>query len=89
MIVTKAAVGPPIWTLLPPKKDITNPANIAVISPFSGDTPEAIASAIDNGNAIIATIIPDIISLVICCLVISLFLIIEKNLGIIINHFLI
>ncbi len=31
---------------------------IAVINPFSGDTPEEIPNAIDRGSAIIATIIP-------------------------------
>lgn len=39
------------------------PAIIAVCNPFSGDTPEAIARAIDNGSAIIATIIPAVMSL--------------------------
>ena len=29
-IVANAAVGPAIWTLLPPRNEITNPANIAV-----------------------------------------------------------
>ena len=58
--MANAAVGPDILTLLPPKSAITNPATIAVYSPFSGATPDAIASAIDSGNAIIATIIPAI-----------------------------
>ena len=33
-----------------------NPAMIAVINPFSGDTPEEIPNAMDRGSAIIATI---------------------------------
>ena len=37
-----------------------NPAMIAVINPFSGDTPEEIPNAMDRGSAIIATIIPAI-----------------------------
>ena len=57
-ITTKAPVGPPIWTLLPPNNEIMNPAMIAVINPLSGDTPEEIPNAIDKGSAIIATIIP-------------------------------
>ena len=35
-----------------------NPAMIAVIIPFSGDTPEAIPNAMANGRATIPTIIP-------------------------------
>ena len=65
-IVANAAVGPAICTRLPPKNDITKPANIAVYIPCSGPTPDASASAIDKGSAIIATIIPDIISLMHC-----------------------
>jgi|GEM_PF-1387406 len=41
----KAPVGPPICTLLPPKTEIMNPAITAVIIPFSGETPDAIAKA--------------------------------------------
>ncbi len=41
---------------------------IAVKSPFSGETPEAIAKAIAKGNATIPTIIPAIISLKNCAL---------------------
>ena len=48
--MTKAPVGPPIWTLLPPKKEIINPPIIAVYSPFSGPTPEAMAKAIDRAK---------------------------------------
>ena len=31
MITMKAPVGPPIWTLLPPSREMMNPAIIAVI----------------------------------------------------------
>lgn len=51
----KCPVGPPIWTLLPPNREMMNPAMIAVIIPFSGDTPEAIPKAMANGNATIPT----------------------------------
>lgn len=40
------------------------PAIIAVIIPFSGETPEAIAKAIANGSATIPTINPEIRSFV-------------------------
>ena len=62
-IVANAAVGPAICTLLPPSAEMTKPATIAVNIPASGPTPEASANAIDNGNAIIATIIPAVTSL--------------------------
>ena len=62
-IVANAAVGPAICTLLPPSAEMTKPATIAVKIPASGPTPEASANAIDNGNAIIATIIPVVTSL--------------------------
>lgn len=62
-IVANAAVGPAICTLLPPSAEMTKPATIAVKIPASGPTPEASANAIDNGNAIIATIIPAVTSL--------------------------
>ena len=39
------------------------PATIAVKIPASGPTPDASASAIDSGNAIIATMIPAVTSL--------------------------
>ncbi len=39
------------------------PAIIAVYNPCSGETPDEIANAIDNGRAIIATITPAIASL--------------------------
>ena len=65
-IVAKAAVGPAICTLLPPSAEITNPATIAVKIPASGPTPDASASAMDNGSAIIATMIPAVTSLKNC-----------------------
>ena len=58
-MVANAAVGPAICTRLPPRKDIMKPAIIAVYIPCSGPTPEASASAIDKGSAIIATMIPE------------------------------
>ena len=67
-IVANAAVGPAIWTLLPPRNDITNPAVIAVNIPSFGPTPYARARAIERGSAIIATIIPEITSLTNCFL---------------------
>ena len=62
-ITANAPVGPPIWTRLPPKNEIQNPATIAVNRPRSGPTPLAIAKAIANGSATIPTIIPAIKSL--------------------------
>ena len=56
----KAPVGPPICTLLPPNMEIMNPAMIAVIIPFSGDTPDAIPNAMASGRATIPTMIPAI-----------------------------
>ena len=53
-----AAVGPPICTFEPPKKEIRKPAMIAVCRPFSGVVPLAIASAIASGRAMIATVSP-------------------------------
>ena len=62
------ALGPPIWTRLPPSKEIKKPAIIAVYNPCSGETPEEIANAIESGKAIIATINPAITSLINCSL---------------------
>ena len=56
----KAPVGPPICTLLPPKNEMMNPAITAVIIPFSGETPDAMANAMASGNATIPTIAPAI-----------------------------
>ena len=55
-----APVGPPICTFEPPKTDISKPATMAVMMPFSGETPEAIPKAMANGSATIPTIIPAI-----------------------------
>ena len=63
-IVANAAVGPEMFTLLPPKSAIIKPAIIAVYRPCSGLTPEAIANAIESGSAIIATMMPATISLI-------------------------
>lgn len=60
------AVGPAICTLLPPKAEITKPATIAVKIPACGPTPEASAKAMDNGRAMIATMIPAVTSLTNC-----------------------
>lgn len=65
-MVAKAAVGPAICTLLPPKAEITKPATIAVKIPACGPTPEASAKAMDNGRAMIATMIPAVTSLTNC-----------------------
>ena len=51
MMTMNAPVGPPICTLLPPSKEMMNPAMIAVIIPFSGDTPDAIPNAMARGKA--------------------------------------
>ena len=61
-MVANAAVGPAICTLLPPNAEITNPATMAVKIPASGPTPEASASAMDSGSAMIATMIPAVTS---------------------------
>ena len=57
-----------------------NPAIIAVIKPFSGETPEAMAKAMANGSATIPTIKPEVISFKTCSLLIPLF-ISENNFG--------
>ena len=62
-MVAKAAVGPEIWTVLPPKAEIRKPAMMAVYRPSSGPTPEARARAMDRGRAMMATMIPEIRSL--------------------------
>ena len=43
-----------------PKAEMMNPAMIAVIIPFSGAAPDAIAKAIASGKATMPTIIPAI-----------------------------
>ena len=64
-ITMKAPVGPPIWTLLPPRNETRNPPTTALIGPFSGETPEAIAKAIAKGRATIPTIMPATTSFII------------------------
>ena len=64
MMTMNAPVGPPICTLLPPKKEMINPATMAVMIPFSGVTPDAIPNAMAKGKATIPTMIPAIISVV-------------------------
>ena len=51
-------VGPPICTLLPPKIEMTRPATMAVMMPFSGVTPDAMPKAIASGKATMPTIMP-------------------------------
>jgi hypothetical protein len=53
-----APAGPPIWYRLPPSADTRKPPTIAATSPRSGDTPEAMAMAIDRGSATTATVSP-------------------------------
>ena len=55
-----APVGPPICTLLPPNSEIASPATMAVMMPFSGETPLAIPKAMANGSATIPTMTPAI-----------------------------
>ena len=57
-----APAGPPTWNRLPPRAEMMKPPTIAVYSPRSGDTPEAMAIAIDSGKATIATVSPAIMS---------------------------
>ena len=60
----KAPAGPPIWTRLPPKRDMSPPAIMAVKIPTSGFSPLAIANAIAKGSATIPTVNPANTSLV-------------------------
>lgn len=57
-MTTKAPVGPPIWTRLPPNSEINAPATMAVNRPRSGATPEAMANANAKGKAMIPTLTP-------------------------------
>ncbi len=61
-ITINAPVGPPIWTVLPPKNDTMNPPIMAVISPIVGLTPDAIPKAIARGRATMPTTMPAIMS---------------------------
>src|SRR5690606_21566860 len=54
----KAPVGPPIWTLLPPRSEIRKPATMAVTSPALGSAPAARPTAMLNGRAVIAIVGP-------------------------------
>jgi hypothetical protein len=54
----KAPAGPPICTCEPPSAEIKKPATMAVNSPCSGLTPEAMAKAIANGSATTPTVRP-------------------------------
>ena len=58
-----AIAGPVIAKVVPPKIAATKLPTIAEIIPISGSTPEASATAKDNGIATSATIIPAIKSL--------------------------
>ena len=53
-----APVGPPICTLLPPKSEMARPATMAVMMPFSGDTPLAMPNAMASGRATMPTMTP-------------------------------
>lgn len=57
-MMMKAPVGPPICTLLPPKREIISPAMMAVTNPSVGPTPDEIPKAMANGMATIPTMIP-------------------------------
>ena len=57
-MTTKAAVGPVIWTRVPPSSATTTPATMAVYSPCCGATPAATASASDSGSDTAATAAP-------------------------------
>ena len=55
-------LGPPIWWRLPLSTETRKPPTIAVNRPRSGVTPEAMAIAMESGNATIATVNPAIAS---------------------------
>ncbi len=50
--------GPPICTRLPPSADVRKPAMMAVMMPFSGETPDAMPKAIASGRATMPTMMP-------------------------------
>ena len=60
----KAPAGPPICTRLPPSKEMSPPAIMAVKMPAWGLSPLAIAKAMANGSATIPTVNPAKTSLV-------------------------
>src|ERR1035437_9944219 len=59
-MMTNAPVGPPIWTRDPLNAATMPPPIIAVKSPCSGFTPDAMANAIESGNATVMTVRPAI-----------------------------
>ena len=63
-----APVGPPICTFEPPKALMASPATMAVMMPFSGLTPLAMAKAMANGRATMPTMRPARRSAVSVCL---------------------
>ena len=66
-MTTKAPVGPPICTRLPPSREIRKPATTAVNRPRSGGTPEPMAKAIASGSATTPTTMPAMRSLLNSC----------------------
>lgn len=58
MMMTKAPVGPPIWYLLPLNREMRKPATMAVMRPWVGESPHAIAKAIASGMATTPTVSP-------------------------------
>lgn len=58
-IPESAPAGPIILKLLPAKMEAMSPAQTAVIIPWSGVAPEAIAREIESGMETSATVIPD------------------------------
>ncbi|OQB88328.1 MAG: hypothetical protein BWX86_02686 [Verrucomicrobia bacterium ADurb.Bin122] len=58
VMMTNAPVGPPICTRDPPNSAINAPPMIAVNNPCSGVAPDAIAKAIDRGNASVIALSP-------------------------------
>src|SRR5256885_19052 len=62
MMMTNAPVGPATSTRLPPNSDTRNPATMAVYSPRSGGTWDAMANASASGTAITPTVSPAITS---------------------------
>ncbi len=54
----KAAVGPDTLKREPPVSAMSNPATIAVYSPYCGGAPLPIASAMASGTATMPTVIP-------------------------------
>ena len=67
-MMMKAPVGPPICTFEPPKAEIMNPATMAVMMPFSGDTPDAMPKAMASGRATMPTMTPAMRSAINVCL---------------------